>query len=601
MTNQKPPRWDLTNVYPGLESEEFQNSLADFKTKLQLLQNYFKETALKADEDTSVDLLAQISTEVIHQFNDTLRLGLTLQAYIYSFISTDSYNKTALRIHSEFNQLEVLLRLQDVAMQNFFGKFAQKIPQILEGSQTAKAHAFMLREAIEQSQYLMSTQEEALAAELSISGGMGWSKLQGTITSQLSVDFELDGKTEKLPMPALINLHSHSSEEVRKRAYETELAAWETVKEPLAAALNGVKGEAITLNRHRGRQDSLHSALDAARIDRETLEVMLAAMQASLPAFRKYYRRKANRFGSKKLPWWNLYAPAGKIRTTYSFEDARNFILEHFSNFSNDLSTFAQKAFDHNWIDAEQRSGKRGGAFCMDVPGVNESRILCNFDGTLDQVSTIAHELGHGFHNDLMAKAGKTELQKVTPMTLAETASILCETIIVNATLSQAGDTEEELAILETSLIGDSQVIVDIYSRYLFEKEVFKRREKAELPADELCEIMESAQKAAYGDGLDETHLHKYMWTWKPHYYEPTLSYYNFPYAFGLLFGTGLYAIYQQRGAEFIPEYKHLLASTGEGSAADLAARFGINIRSQDFWANSLKVIEARIDRYVSL
>ena len=192
----------------------------------------------------------------------------------------------------------------------------------------------------------MSTQEEALAAELSISGGMGWSKLQGTITSQLSVDFELDGKTEKLPMPSLINLHSHTSEEVRKRAYETELAAWETVKEPLAAALNGVKGEAITLNRHRGRQDSLHSALDAARIDRETLEVMLAAMQASLPAFRKYYRRKANRFGSEKLPWWNLYAPAGKIRTTYSFEDARDFILEHFSNFSSDLSPSSSSALD---------------------------------------------------------------------------------------------------------------------------------------------------------------------------------------------------------------------------------------------------------------
>jgi oligoendopeptidase F len=186
-------------------------------------------------------------------------------------------------------------------------------------------------------------------------------------------------------------------------------------------------------------------------------------------------------------------------------------------------------------------------------------------------------------------------------MTLAETASIMCETIVMQAVLSQTSDPQQELAILETSLIGDAQVIVDIYSRYLFEKEVFERRAKSELSADDFCDIMERAQKATYGDGLDENHLHKYMWTWKPHYYRPELSFYNFPYAFGLLLGTGLYAIYQQRGAAFVPEYKDLLASTGEASAADLAARFGIDIRQKKFWEDSLKIVAGKIDRYCQL
>jgi oligoendopeptidase F len=247
------------------------------------------------------------------------------------------------------------------------------------------------------------------------------------------------------------------------------------------------------------------------------------------------------------------------------------------------------------------RDGKRGGAFCMDVPGVGESRILCNFDGTLDTVSTVAHELGHGFHNDCAVQAGKTEIQKFTPMTLAETASIMCETIVLDAALQQAQNTQEQLAILESQLIGDSQVIVDIYSRYLFEKEVFEVREKSELNADELCQIMLKAQKATFGDGLDERYLQKWMWTWKPHYYSTGLSFYNFPYAFGLLFGTGLYAIYQKRGASFVPDYKNLLASTGEAYAADLAARFSIDIRKKAFWQESLKIIEKRIDRYCSL
>jgi oligoendopeptidase F len=183
-------------------------------------------------------------------------------------------------------------------------------------------------------------------------------------------------------------------------------------------------------------------------------------------------------------------------------------------------------------------------------------------------------------------------------MTLAETASILCETIVMQAVLKQVSDPKEELAILETMLVGDSQVIVDIYSRYLFEKEVFERRAKSDLSPDDLCEIMERAQKETYGD-LEA--YQPYMWTWKPHYYYAGLSFYNFPYAFGLLFGTGLYAIYQQRGEAFIADYKNLLASTGEATAADLAARFGIDIRSRKFWEDSLAVIARKIDRYCEL
>ena len=402
-------------------------------------------------------------------------------------------------------------------------------------------------------------------------------------------------------MPALINLRSHPDEDTRKRAYEAENVAWAKVKEPLAACMNGVKGEVNTLNHHRGRRDCVHSSLDAARIDQQTLDAMMSAMKDSFPMFRKYFKAKAARLGVKKLQWWNIFAPVGESKMVFTYDEAKKFILTHFGSFAPELQGFAQRAFDNNWIDAEQRSGKRGGAFCMDVPGPGESRILTNFDGSLDSVSTLAHELGHGFHNDCAVKAGKTELQKNTPMTLAETASIMCETIVSSAALKEAKSEQEELAILETQLVGDAGVIVDIYSRFLFEKEVFERRAKAELSADELCEIMLEAQKATYGDGMDENYLQQWMWTWKPHYYYAGLSFYNYPYAFGLLFGTGLYAIYQKRGSAFVKDYMNLLASTGEANAADLAARFGIDIRQKSFWEDSLKVIGARVERYCQI
>jgi pepF/M3 family oligoendopeptidase len=447
----------------------------------------------------------------------------------------------------------------------------------------------------------MGPAEESLAAELTLSGGNAWGKLQGTITSQLTAEIDLDGRVETLPMTAIINLRSHPDGDVRRRGYEVEMKAWESVAEPLAACMNGVKGEVVTLNRRRGREDALHSAIDQARIDRQTLDAMIGAMRDSLPVFRRYLRAKAQRLGKSQLPWWDIFAPMGASTRVYSYAEACNLVRETFGSFAPELAALAERAFTHNWIDVAPRPGKRGGAFCMEVPAVGESRVLTNFDGSLDQVSTLAHELGHAFHNDCAVRAGKTMLQSITPMTLAETASIMCETIITEAILARTDDPQAVLAVLETQLTGSTQVIVDIYARFLFEQEVFTRRAGGELAPAELCAIMAQAQRDSYGDGLDENYLHPYMWTWKPHYYRPTLSFYNFPYAFGLLFGTGLYAIYQERGAAFVPDYMDLLASTGEASAADLAARFGIDIRSRAFWEGSLRVIADQVERYEKL
>ena len=596
-----PPRWDLSNVYPSLESREFETAIATAKGHIDGLEKLFADKVARMNAKTPVKELSAAVGDAIDRFNALYETAGTVRAYIQSFVATDSHNTQAMKKMSEFQMVGVRMQNLGNQFQAWVGRIAPVLEKIIQANPSAQAHAFSLRDTAEQSKYMMSEAEEALTAELSLSGASAWGKLQGTVTSQLTVDFELDGKIQKLPMPALINLHSHPEESVRCRAYEAEMAAWKSVEEPLAACMNGVKGAANTLNHHRGRSDALHPAIDMARIDRPTLEAMLAAMEASFPTFRKYFKAKAKRFGKKKLAWWDIWAPVGKTGKKYTFEDAREFILDNFGKFSPELAAFARRAFDKHWIDAEQREGKRGGAFCMGMPGVRESRVLCNFDSTLSQVSTIAHELGHAFHNECAYQAGKTEIQQDTPMTLAETASIMCETVVMEAVLAETSDPQEQLAIIETQLIGDTQVIMDIYTRYLFEKEVFERRDNSELSPEDLCDIMLDAQKTVFGDALDEKYLHKYMWTWKPHYYYAGLSFYNFPYAFGLLFGVGLYAIYHQRGVSFVQDYKNLLASTGEASAADLAARFGIDIRSRKFWEDSLAVIARRVDRYCEL
>ncbi len=595
------PRWDLSNVYPSLESKEFKDAVDDYKKQVASLEKFFKSKLSKTDSKTKAKELAPLVGKAIDQINKIQTLSATIVPFIYSYVTTDSRDKVAMKALSEFEQASLPMDKLMTQFKAWLGKIAPKLDKVVAHNESAAAHAFLLREAAEQSKYLMSEAEEALAAELSLSGGNAFGKLQGTVTSQLSVDFELDGKTEKMPMPALINLRSHPDEETRRRGYDAENKAWDTVKETLAACLNGVKGEANTLNKKRGRKDAVHSSLEAARMDRKTLDAMLSAMKDSFPMFRKYFHAKAKKLGKEKLAWWDVFAPMGKTDKVYSFEEARDFILENFGKFSPDLASFAKRAFDNNWIDAEQREGKRGGAFCMEVQGLKESRILSNFDGSLDQVSTLAHELGHAFHNECAYLANKTYLQQSTPMTLAETASTMCETIVTEAVLATTTDPQEELSVLEAQIQGAAQIVVDIYSRYLFEKEVFERRAEAELSADDFNEIMERAQKETYGDGLDERYLQKYMWTWKPHYYSSGLSFYNYPYAFGLLFATGLYAIYQQRGESFVEDYKNLLASTGEETAAKLAKRFGIDITKRKFWDDSLAIIGKRIERYSEL
>jgi pepF/M3 family oligoendopeptidase len=595
------PRWDLTNVYPALDSKQFKSAVKKYKSMLDEMEAFYKK-ASKANSKTEPKKLGNLLGESVDRFNAIFELSNTILPYIESFVTTDSHNKDAMRALSEFEQMSVQASILNTKFQAWIGTLGKAaVKKAAKTNASAKAHEFSLNESVEQSKYMMSEAEEILAAEMTLSGGNAFDKLQGTVTSQLSVDFELDGAMQKLPAPALINLRSHPDEPTRHRGYDAENVLWAGVQEILAACMNGVKGEAITLNKKRGREDAVHAAIDNSRMDRATLNAMLGAMKDSFPMFRKYFKHKAKLLGKEKLAWWDISAPMGKTDKVYSFEEARDFIVSNFNQFSPELGAFAQHAFDNRWIDAEQREGKRGGAFCMGVAGVKESRILSNFDGSFDQVSTLAHELGHAFHNECAYQAGKTELQQSTPMTLAETASIMCETIVTQAVLKQTTDRQELLAVLEAQISGAAAVIVDIYSRYIFETEVFERREKSELSADDLNDIMERAQKATYGDGLDERYLQKFMWTWKPHYYSPSLSFYNFPYAFGLLFATGLYAVYQKRGADFVPDYKNLLASTGEERAAELADRFGINIRTKKFWADSLAIIGKQVERYCEL
>jgi pepF/M3 family oligoendopeptidase len=359
-----------------------------------------------------------------------------------------------------------------------------------------------------------------------------------------------------------------------------------------------VKGQASTLNRKRNWPDDLAPALFANAVEPEVLDAMQSACVASFPDFRRYLKAKGTLLGHERgagIPWWDLFAPVGDpAASAVSWDDATAMVDEAFGTFGAPLRALATRAVAEGWIDVGPRDGKRGGAFCMPVRG-DESRVLLNFGGTVDAVSTLAHELGHAYHNTQLAD--RTALQRQTPMALAETASIFCETILLQSLLAAADDARR-LVLLETDLQGACQVVVDIHSRFLFERAVFERRANRALSVAELRDLMTWAQREAYGDGLDE-HLHHDMWAVKPHYFGS--AFYNWPYTYGLLFGIGLYAQFVADPDRFRAGYDDLLSATGLGTAAALARRFGIDVADEAFWAASLDVLRARIDEFERL
>ncbi len=439
----------------------------------------------------------------------------------------------------------------------------------------------------------MSEREEDLLAELEVPGVDAAATLAGELTSTLHGTLRGDRR----PMSALRALAGDEDPALRREAYDAELGAWETVATPMAACLNTISGHTRVVDQRRGWPDSLSVNLWNNRVTPEILEAMHSAARESFPDFRRFLRAKAALHGhAGGLPWWDLVAPVPGA-PAYDWSEAEAAVTAAFATFTPRLEGLAARAFRERWVDAGPRAGKRGGGFCSAIGG-GESRILMNFDGSFDGIQTLAHELGHAYHNANLA--ARPALLRPTPMALAETASTFCETIMIQSGLEGADD-RERLALLSNDLCGACQVVVDIHSRFRFESELFARRADGPLSVRELCDAMTSAQAATYGDGVDPATYHPWMWAVKPHYYFVSEHFYNWPYCFGLLFGIGLYARYLADPEAFRDDYDELLSSTGMLDARLLAARFGIDIADVAFWRSSLDVLRARIDDFVAL
>ena len=577
--------WNLDPIYKGFDDPAFS---ADFDALKQKAADYKAFAVRLADMDAAEGLCQGIA------------LQEDLSSVIYKLAGYASLRQAAnTKDPDAGSQMgRIMAVVSDISgAEAAFQDWAAKLPNLMElvkSQPQLQPYEFLFSNMADSSRYLLPGMGEEIMAKMRLSGSDAWSDLQQYLTSTVPVTYR--GQT--ITLSAVRNLAYDADAAVRKDAYEAELACYERIRDAVAYALNSLKLETISDCQLRGYASPLERTLKHSHMEKATLEAMLSAMDEYLPKFWQYLKAKATALGHKNgLPWYDLFAPMGNTTSKFSIQQARDYLVDLFAGFDKELSDMVATAFDNAWIDFYPRDGKAGGAFCAGVECLNESRILTNFDGTFSDVVTLAHELGHAFHNQCIRE--HRLLNRDYSMPVAETASTFNECVVMASAIANAKDKQEKLALIESQLQDATQIICDIYSRYRFEAMVFENREEKFMNADTLCDFMLNAQQQSYGDGLDKDCQHPYMWVCKSHYYGPT--FYNFPYAFGGLFARGLYAQYEKEGAAFVPKYKKLLFTTPIATAEDTAQVAGIDLTDKDFWRSALKTIADQIDLFCQL
>ena len=577
--------WDLTVFYKDFDDPEFKDDLARLPKEIDAFT-----AAIAAPAEDEVKKLVSL----VHQEEALSNLFERLSLMIGLTLSVDANNKAANAAMAPLMRAVMGSSLASNAFSRYLASL-ENLDAIIDADDELKARAFALREAAEDAKHQLPEVLEKPVLKMQLSGGEAFSQLRDKLDATLLVDY--DGK--QIPLSAVRALAYDGDADTRRRAYEAELASYKKIELPMSFCLNNIKAEGETMAALKGYKGVLDMALAHSRMDEKTLEAMWTAIREALPELREYFKAKGRLLGHENgLPFYDLFAPVGQSTRTYTVEEARALLLDLFGKFCPEMGEMMRTAFDEGWIDMYPREGKSGGAFCSGYYAKNISRVMTNFAGSASDVSTLAHELGHAFNNRMLHH--KPIMMTETPMPLAETASTFNETLLISQLLKTATP-EEELTLLDSCLTEQTQTMVDIYSRFLFEQKVVAAQADHALDVDELKETMLWAQEQSYGDGLDPEYRHPYMWACKSHYYSTGVHFYNFPYAFGGLFARGLYARYEKEGEAFVPVYCDLLSRFGSDTIANVTASVGIDVTTPDFWREAVESVLVQVRRFVEL
>ncbi|MDR6226055.1 M3 family oligoendopeptidase [Desmospora profundinema] len=585
--------WDLDVFFPGgSQSPEFQRYLERLEEDVEAFTKKMNQLDKQASND--FDRWYTI-TETVQDLSS--RLGQA-SAFIVCLVSQDVKDEKAKILRGRLSQLGAAFQASMNNLDRLIKEMDQDSWNRLLRDPRLQPLAFPLDERRRRAAEKLPSEQESLAGDLSVDGYHAWSDLYNAIVGRMTVPFKEGEEIKELSVGQAANKLSSPKREVRQAVFHRMNEAWERESELLASCLNHLGGFRLNLYRHRGWDSVLKEPLDINRMSEQTLTTMWEVISRNKRNFLRFFERKASLLGVSKLSWYDVYAPLAYSDATVGYDEAADFIMEHFKDFDPRMAAFARKAFTEKWIEAEDRPGKRPGGFCTNFPESSQSRIFMTFAGSASNVATLAHELGHAYHQHVMNDL--PQMVQRYAMNVAETASTFAESIVADASIKNAATREQKISLLEDKVQRAVAFFMDIHARFLFETRFYEERRKGLVSVDRLKELIVQAEKEAFCDGLDE--YHPYFWASKLHFYITGVPFYNFPYTFGYLFSTGIYGLAKQQGPAFAQKYVDLLRDTGRMTVEDLAHKhLGVDLTKPQFWQGAVDLVKADLDQFLEL
>jgi pepF/M3 family oligoendopeptidase len=592
------PRWDIDSIFPGgsgstefkVYREKVAASVTDTQTKFAALP--------KTLDDSSQSSWV----EFILQWQSVLE-DIELVASFSSMLSSqnvDDSGATALEaegdeLSSEWEKIKSGFEILALGQDNAAWE------KLVTGDELLGVR-FYLDEMREMAKSKMSVEKESLALELSVNGLHAWNRLYDKMAGDLRVDFPEGDTTTSISLGQLATKISDPVRSVRAMAFKKMTEAWESRADLAAMVLNSLAGYRLALYKARGWESTLYEPLKQARMSQAALDAMWSVITSEKSKLVPYVEAKKKLIGADKFCWYDEYAPVGAVDRTYTYDEAADFIVRHVGEFSPDLAKFCRMAIDKRWIEAEDRAGKRGGGYCTGTGKLRQTRIFMTYANSYENLLTLAHELGHSYHNEVLKD--RPFFATEYPMTLAETASIFNELLVTDAALSEATEHDEKLMLVDQKLQGAYTLFCDIHSRYLFDTSFYAERKEGMVSRKRLDELMIAAQKEAYGNGtlLDPDGHHPLFWASKLHFFLSDVPFYNYPYTVGFLFATGVYDRAKKEGPAFAKKYVALLEDSGSMTTDQAAAKhMGVDLTKEDFWRSAVQRALADVPVFVKL
>lgn len=593
MTTHYPEVWDLDVFFEGgSTSPAFRAHMDAIPAQIDRLSQTLQQLQLTSASDATHlrDVLENIASVSMQ-----LRQA---GGFISCLTAQNTQDKEALLRQGELSTLRAKFAPVHLTLQQLLHALNDDVFTQLLAQEPLAEFTFILTEMRDAAKLELSQKEEELISALAVDGYEAWGQYYNLLIGDLKVQVEVDGEMQTLSVGQANNLSSHPDASVRKAAFEALEHVFTEREEFFAKVLNHLGGFRLATYEKRGWDNVLDEPLRINRMQQQTLDAMWQAISNHKAPFASFLQKKAKLFGREQMDWYNFDAPITETVSTMPYSEGAQFILTQFEKFGPELANFTRTAFEDGWIEAENRDNKRPGGFCTGLPMSEQSRIFMTYSGTMSNVSTLAHELGHAFHSYALRPVHP--LNRSYAMNVAETASTFAEMIVADAAVQAAKTDAEKLSLLEDKIQRSVAFFMNIHARFLFETRFYEERKQGVVSAARLNELMTEAQQEAFAGALGEAHPH--FWASKMHFYITGVPFYNFPYTFGYLFSLSIYALAQQQGTSFEQKYMALLRDTAVMTVEELALKhLGEDITTVDFWEKGIALCVADVEEFTRL